>query len=70
MMTKSMWVALWTYTLMTLLVPLSVKITQLGGQIDRCYSHLGRNLTAPERYDYAMWLSALLAERYDLTRED
>ena len=55
---------------MTLLVPLSVKITQLGGQIDRCYSHLGRNLTAPERYDYAMWLSALLAERYDLTRED
>ena len=60
---------MWLYAVLALLVPLSVKLTQLNGQIDRCYTHLGHILPIEERHAYAEWLTSLMMERYNLTRD-
>ena len=58
---------MWLQLALLSLVPLSLKIAQLSGQIDRCYAHLGYDLPADERRAYATWLTELLMERYNLT---
>lgn len=58
---------LWLWAAACILVPVSVKLAQLNGQIDRCYSHLSHELPQDERSDFALWLTELLLERYNLT---